>query len=329
MTEPSLAPAPPRVIEREHEVYNASLVKRVDETESLGYFWVRFDGEPTPFEPGQYMTIGVMVDGKIVQRPYSVASPPVEAGTSGYEFYVRLVQGGQFTTLLWEMPVGQKMRMIGPKGKFMLDARRRPDAHLHLVGDRQRAVRLDDEAGPRRRDASAGGVPERRLVRPRDRLSRAARGLGAVRRVPGHVHPDGLARRPIRRTPRGSAGRAASRSILEPVLRRAGPVSAANSVAYICGNPDMIIARRGDAARPRLPAGAGPQGALLAQGQGAPWPGRGATSQRRSTRPRRTRTSSAGAASSPPQALRRRRPGAGAPTRAAGACSAGPPLVRA
>ena len=40
------------------------------------------------------MTIGVMVDGKIVQRPYSVASPPVEAGTSGYEFYVRLVQGG-------------------------------------------------------------------------------------------------------------------------------------------------------------------------------------------------------------------------------------------
>ena len=68
MTESSLAPAPPRVIEREHEVYNASLVKRVDETESLSYFWVRFDGEPTPFEPGQYMTIGVMVDGKIVQR---------------------------------------------------------------------------------------------------------------------------------------------------------------------------------------------------------------------------------------------------------------------
>jgi len=119
MTEPSLA-VPPRVIEPEHEVYNASLVKRIDETESLAYFWVRFDGEPTPFEPGQYMTIGVMVDGKIVQRPYSVASPPVEAGSEGYEFYVRLVQGGTFTPLLWEMPVGQKMRMIGPKGKFML-----------------------------------------------------------------------------------------------------------------------------------------------------------------------------------------------------------------
>ena len=77
-------------------------------TESLAYFWVRFDGEPTPFEAGQYMTIGVMVDGRIVQRPYSVASPPVEAGTDGYEFYVRPVQGGTFTPLLWRLPLGHR-----------------------------------------------------------------------------------------------------------------------------------------------------------------------------------------------------------------------------
>ena len=43
------------------------------------------------------MTIGVMVDGKLVQRPYSVASPPSVAGDEGYEFYVRQVQGGTFT----------------------------------------------------------------------------------------------------------------------------------------------------------------------------------------------------------------------------------------
>ena len=115
--------ADPRVIDAEAPVYNARLVRREDETESLAYFWVRFDGEPTPFEPGQYMTIGVMVDGKIVQRPYSVASPPIAAGTDGYEFYVRLVQGGTFTPLLWRMPIGQGMRMIGPKGKFILAAR--------------------------------------------------------------------------------------------------------------------------------------------------------------------------------------------------------------
>ena len=139
------------------------------------------------------MTIGVMVDGKIVQRPYSVASPPVEAGTDGYEFYVRLVQGGTFTPLLWEMPVGQKMRMIGPKGKFMLEP---GDERMHIfissgTGNAPFVSMMKQAA--RRRDAPAGGVPERRLVRPRDRLSLAARGLGAVRRVPGHVHPDGLA----------------------------------------------------------------------------------------------------------------------------------------
>src|SRR5262245_66516032 len=83
-----------RTIDAEAPQYNASLVRREDETESLGYFWVRFDGEPTPFETGQYMTIGVMVDGRIVQRPYSVASAPAKVGTDGYEFYVRLVQGG-------------------------------------------------------------------------------------------------------------------------------------------------------------------------------------------------------------------------------------------
>ena len=81
MTE--LVLADPRVIEPEAPQYNATLVRREDETESLAYFWVRFDGEPTPFEPGQYMTIGVMVDGRIVQRPYSVASAPAVAGDRG------------------------------------------------------------------------------------------------------------------------------------------------------------------------------------------------------------------------------------------------------
>src|SRR3954464_3992943 len=109
-----------RVIDAEAPQYNATLVRREEMTDSLSTFWVRFDGEPTPFEAGQYMTIGVMVDGRIVQRPYSVASPPAVAGDEGYEMYVRLVNGGTFTPLLWRLPVGHRMRMIGPKGKFTL-----------------------------------------------------------------------------------------------------------------------------------------------------------------------------------------------------------------
>ena len=82
-----------------------------------------------PFEPGQYMTIGLEVDGKILQRPYSVASAPIDAGTEGYEMYVRLVPIIRFTTALWRVPVGQRMRMIGPKGRFMLEP---ADTRTHL-----------------------------------------------------------------------------------------------------------------------------------------------------------------------------------------------------
>src|SRR5664279_1490117 len=120
----------PRMTEHEHDrraidptapQYNARLVRRVDQTGDLGYFWVRFDDQPTSFEPGQYMTIGVFTDGKLVQRPYSVASPPAFAGGEGYEFYVRLVPILRFTSLLWRLPVGHAMRMIVPKGKFLLE----------------------------------------------------------------------------------------------------------------------------------------------------------------------------------------------------------------
>ncbi len=122
-----LTDAPP--IETDAPQYNASLVRRLDQHESLATFWVRFDGDPVAFDPGQYMTIGVLVDRRIVQRPYSVASDPAVAGSDGYEFYVRLVQGGTFTPLLWRLAEGHRMRMIGPKGKFVLEP---DDDRVHL-----------------------------------------------------------------------------------------------------------------------------------------------------------------------------------------------------
>jgi ferredoxin/flavodoxin---NADP+ reductase len=118
-----------RVIEPEADAYNATLVKRVDLTDDLAYFWVKMDGEPLAFESGQYMTTGVLADGKMLQRPYSVASAPSVAGTEGYEFFVRLVPILRFTTALWRIEVGHRMRVIGPKGKFMLEP---DDDRTHL-----------------------------------------------------------------------------------------------------------------------------------------------------------------------------------------------------
>src|SRR4029079_14907424 len=60
---------------------------------------------------------------------YSIASDPGVAGTEGYEMYVHLVENGLFTPLLWQLPVGARMRMIGPKGKFTLEPE---DDRTHL-----------------------------------------------------------------------------------------------------------------------------------------------------------------------------------------------------
>ena len=161
MTEPaSLAPAAsadpavpaaPRVIEREAPQYNARLVRREDETESLAYFWVRFDGEPTPFEAGQYMTIGVMVDGRIVQRPYSVASPPAV----GRDRRLRVLRPPGPGRHVHAVALGPARRPRDaddrPEGQVHARRERRAHPHLHLVGDRQRPVRVDDAAAPRRR----------------------------------------------------------------------------------------------------------------------------------------------------------------------------------
>ena len=105
-----------RVIETDAESYNATLVRREDLTDELASFWVKFDGPATPFEPGQYMTTGVVADGRMLQRPYSVASGPSSADTEGYEFFVRHVPIIRFTTALWRLPIGHRLRMIGPKG---------------------------------------------------------------------------------------------------------------------------------------------------------------------------------------------------------------------
>jgi ferredoxin-NADP reductase len=236
MTEPLTLP---RTIDPDAEVYNASLVRREDETDSLAYFWVRFDGDPTPFVPGQYMTIGVMADGKILQRPYSVASPPAVAGTEGYEFYVRRVQGGAFTPVLFDLPVGHRMRMIGPKGKFTL----LPDddrTHIFISSGTGNApfiamMKQLLHDGVPRRAVMLNGVSYQHELGYREILEGWERSGGyPVRFIPTVSRPND----PLNESWMGRTGRV--ETILAPVLDELD-LSPANSIAYICGNPDMIL----------------------------------------------------------------------------------------
>jgi ferredoxin-NADP reductase len=231
----------------EHERYNASLVRREDAHESLATFWVRFDGEATPFESGQYMTIGVFTEDatmptgqRIIQRPYSVASDPGVAGAEGYEMYVRLVENGLFTPLLWRLPVGARMRMIGPKGKFTLEP---DDGRTHLfissgtgnapfVSMMKRTLR---EGAPRKA-VFLNGVSYERDLGYRDLLEGWERsGDYPVTYIP-------TVSRPSAAENAGWTGRTGRvEAIVGPVADELG-LTPDNTIAYICGNPDMILA---------------------------------------------------------------------------------------
>ena len=228
-----------RVVATDAEQYNAQLVRRVDQTDDLATFWVRYDGEPVPFQPGQYMTIGVYADDKLVQRPYSVASPPEVAGTEGYEFYVRLVPIWRFTTLLWRLPLGHRMRMIGPKGKFMLEP---DDSRTHLFVSTGTGIapfiammRQSMDAGKPRRAVVLHGCSYEDELGYREVLT----GWEADGSYPLHYVPT-LSRPtdPRNAAWEGRTGRV--EAVIGDVCRDLG-LRADRTVVYICGNPEMIL----------------------------------------------------------------------------------------
>ena len=251
-----------RVILPDAPQYNASLVAAIGRDRVPRLLLVRFDGEATPFEPGQYMTIGVFAEdaasptaSRIVQRPYSVASDPGVAGADGYELYVRLVEGGLFTPLLWRLPLGHRMRMIGPKGKFVLE----PDddrTHLFISSGTGNAPFVSMmKALLRRGRAAQGRVPQRRLVRAATSATASSRGLAGWR----------AARYPVTFVPTVSRpARARERRLGRPVgpgrvdrragLRRARAHARQHDRLHL-RQPGHDPGRRGDAARARLPRG--------------------------------------------------------------------------
>ncbi len=228
-----------RDIDDEAETYNARLVRRVDQTDDLAYFWVKLEGEPIRFEPGQYLTIGVFADGKLVQRPYSVASAPRESRDGGYEFYVRLVPILRFTTLLWRLPIGHRMRMIGPKGRFLLEPN---DKRTHLF------VSTGTGLAPfisMIRESMADGQPRKTVVLHgcsfveelgyREELEGLElTGAYPLTYVPTISRPDD----PRNAGWTGRLGRA--EAVVGSVCKDLG-LRPDRTVVYICGNPDMIL----------------------------------------------------------------------------------------
>ena len=98
--------------------YNGRLSRWQEVAPGLAIVGVQALEDPFPFAPGQYATLGLMGTEKLIQRPMSISSSADDL--SEYEFFIRLVERGGLTPLLWQRTVGDAINIKGPKGKFLL-----------------------------------------------------------------------------------------------------------------------------------------------------------------------------------------------------------------
>jgi ring-1,2-phenylacetyl-CoA epoxidase subunit PaaE len=70
------------------------------------------------FKPGQYLTLRAEVDGQDIRRSYSIASLPGAPLTVG----VKRVEGGAFSSFAQGLTPGQRLAVMPPEGRFIVDA---------------------------------------------------------------------------------------------------------------------------------------------------------------------------------------------------------------
>jgi len=219
--------------------YEATVTKRADFASDLWMFRIRSGGEFN-FVPGQYASLAVIENGKRIERPYSIASAPSE---DEVEFFFELVPNGALTPLLYKLQVGDQlfMRKV-PKGKFSLDTSNGRKNHLLIstvtgVAPFVSYVRtLSREWKEGRFDGSHKLYLLNGASRPwefgyKDELAQFDRELPWFTYVPTVSRPWDHAEWA------GETGRA------DDILRKYADqwgLDASNTVAYLCGHPEMI-----------------------------------------------------------------------------------------
>jgi len=217
--------------------YNGRLSRWEEIAPGLAIVGVQAQDEPFPFEAGQYATLGLVGPGgpKLIQRPMSVSSSADDLDE--YEFFVRLVDSGGFTPLLWQRTVGDAINIKGPKGKFLLqDDGRRALFVASGTGLAPFISMIETlRARGRRRDVVLlHGVSHPRDLAWREQLLRLeAEGDFPLRYVATVSRPAGA---PDWDGPTGRV-----EAIVEGQMEELG-LTPENATLYLCGNPDMITA---------------------------------------------------------------------------------------
>ncbi len=108
----------------------ATIVSRRDLATDLWVVRIRPDCE-LPFRPGQYVTLGLELDGRIVERPYSIASDPAEGEI---ELFIERVPEGELSAPLHDVPIGASTLVRKrSKGLFLKEAPVVDQTHLFVA----------------------------------------------------------------------------------------------------------------------------------------------------------------------------------------------------
>jgi len=191
------------------------------------------------FRPGQYATLGFTQDDRVIERPYSIVSSPLE---DELEFFFELVTRGGLTPSLYHLQAGDSLLMRRQaKGLFAFDASSGHKYHAMVAtvtGIAPYVSMLRTAA----REAASGAVMDHKLLilqsasrswefGYREELEELARRFSWVHYVPTVSR--------IGEDPAwdGELGRA------EDVLRKHLDTSAfepSQTTSYLCGHPEMI-----------------------------------------------------------------------------------------
>lgn len=109
---------------------SATVVSRRDPAPDLWIIRIRAETE-LPYRPGQYVTVGLQLDGKIIERPYSICSSPVE---DEIELFIERVPEGELSDPLFALGVGGELIVRKrTKGLFLREAPILDQPHLFVA----------------------------------------------------------------------------------------------------------------------------------------------------------------------------------------------------
>lgn len=195
--------------------------------------------EKLNFKPGQYATLAVEQNGRMIQRAYSIVSSPAE---DDLEFFFELVPEGELTPLLFKGQTGDSIWMRRQaRGLFTLDAASGRRNHLLLCTVTGVAPYVS-MARALARQASSGEDHSQQLIvvqaASRSWEFAYADELGALAGQHHWFHYIPAVSRPWEDEAwKGEVGRA------EDIARKyldAFGLSPADTAVYLCGHPQMI-----------------------------------------------------------------------------------------